>query len=72
LRYEDPELLNFSRAACLLPVVQKILGHSTPNLAASYVEFSDEEMREVARYFVDKRAFERRAHAMLFTEKWIG
>jgi molybdate transport system regulatory protein len=39
-----------------LPVVQRILGHSTPNLAASYVEYSDDEMREVSRYFVDKES----------------
>ena len=57
-----PDAIRRSRAVELLqssmplPVVQKILGHSTPNLAASYVEFSDEEMREVARYFVDKES----------------
>jgi len=57
-----PDVIRRSRAVELLqsnmplPVVQKILGHSTPNLAASYVEFSDEEMREVARYFVDKES----------------
>jgi molybdate transport system regulatory protein len=55
-----PDTIRRSRAVELLqnnmplPVVQKILGHSTPNLAASYVEFSDDEMREVARYFVEK------------------
>jgi len=57
-----PDVIRRSRAVELLqnnmplPVVQKILGHSTPNLAASYVEFSDQEMREVARYFVDKES----------------
>jgi molybdate transport system regulatory protein len=57
-----PEVIRRSRAVELLqnnmplPVVQKILGHSTPNLAASYVEFSDKEMREVARFFVDKES----------------
>jgi len=57
-----PDVIRRSRAVELLqsnmplPVVQKILGHSTPNLAASYVEFSDEEMREVSRYFVDKES----------------
>ena len=55
-----PEVIRRSRAVELmqsnvpLPVVQKILGHSTPNLAASYVEFSDDEIREVARYFADR------------------
>jgi molybdate transport system regulatory protein len=57
-----PDAIRRSRAIELLqnnmplPVVQKMLGHSTPNLAASYVEFSDDEMREVARYFVDKES----------------
>lgn len=57
-----PDVIRRSRAVELLqnnmplPVVQKLLGHSTPNLAASYVEFSNEEMREVARYFVDKES----------------
>lgn len=55
-----PEVIRRSRAVELmqsnvpLPVVQKILGHSTPNLAASYVEFSDAEIRQVARYFADR------------------
>ena len=55
-----PEILRRSRAVELmqsnmpLPVVQKILGHSTPNLAASYVEFSDDEIRQVAGYFADR------------------
>lgn len=55
-----PEVIRRSRAVELmqsnvpLPVVQKILGHSTPSLAASYVEFSDDEIREVARYFADR------------------
>ena len=57
-----PEAIRRSRAVELmqsnvpLPVVQKILGHSTPSLAASYVEFSDEEIREVARSFADKES----------------
>jgi len=55
-----PETIRRSRAVELmqsnmpLPVVQKILGHSTPNLAASYVEFSDDEIHQVARYFADR------------------
>lgn len=55
-----PEIIRRSRAVEMmqsnvpLPVVQKILGHSTPNLAASYVEFSDDEIREAARNFADK------------------
>jgi molybdate transport system regulatory protein len=37
-----------------LPVVQKILGHSTPNLAAAYVKLSEEEMRRAEAFFVER------------------
>lgn len=56
----SPEIIRKSRAVELmrsnmpLPVIQKILGHSTPNLAASYVEFSDSEVSQVARYFAHR------------------
>jgi molybdate transport system regulatory protein len=55
-----PEVIRKSRAVELmqgnvpLPVVQKILGHSTPSLAASYVTFSEEEMRRVEAFFVER------------------
>lgn len=55
-----PEAIRRSRAVELmqsnvpLPVVQKILGHSTPNLAASYVEFSEEDLRRVERFYVER------------------
>jgi molybdate transport system regulatory protein len=39
-----------------LPVVQQILGHSTPNLAASYVKFSDEDMHQLAGFFIEKES----------------
>jgi len=34
--------------------VQKILGHSTANLAASYLEYSESEVRQAARLFADR------------------
>jgi molybdate transport system regulatory protein len=52
-----PEVIRRSRAVELmqrnmpLPVVQQILGQSTPNLTAAFVAFSGEEMRQVARHF---------------------
>jgi len=55
-----PEAIRRSRAIELmqsnvpLPVVQKIMGHSTPNLAASYVEFSDEEIRKIERFHIER------------------
>jgi molybdate transport system regulatory protein len=55
-----PEVIRRSRAVELmqgnvpLPVVQMILGHSTPNLAASYVKFSEEDMHRAEAFFVDR------------------
>jgi molybdate transport system regulatory protein len=57
-----PEAIRRSRAVELmqsnvpLPVVQKMLGHSTPNLAASYVAFSEEEIRQVERYHIERES----------------
>ena len=39
-----------------LPVVQRMLGHSTLNVTASYVAFSDDDMRQVAKYFIEKES----------------
>jgi molybdate transport system regulatory protein len=63
-----PEALRRSRAVELmqrnvpLPVVQKILGHSTPNLAAAYVHFSAEEIGRIERFHV-KHENQRRTSA---------
>jgi molybdate transport system regulatory protein len=57
-----PDAIRKSRAVELmqsnmpLPVVQRILGHSTPNLTASFVSFSDEDIRQVAKFFVEKES----------------
>ena len=57
-----PESIRRSRAIELmqsnmpLPVVQKILGHSTLNMTASYVDFSDAEMQQVAKHFIEKES----------------
>jgi molybdate transport system regulatory protein len=57
-----PEAIRKSRAVELmqgnlpLPVVQKIMGHSTPNLAASYVHFSEEEIRQVERLHIERES----------------
>jgi molybdate transport system regulatory protein len=55
-----PEAIRKSRAVELmqsnvpLPVVQRIMGHSTPNLAAAYVHFSEEDIRRVERFHVER------------------
>jgi molybdate transport system regulatory protein len=36
-----------------LPVVQRVLGHSTPNLTASFIAFSEEDIHQVARHFIE-------------------
>lgn len=57
-----PEAIRKARAIELmqgnmpLPAVQMILGHSTPNLTSSYVSFSEEEIRQVARLFMEKES----------------
>jgi molybdate transport system regulatory protein len=57
-----PEIIRKSRAVELirsnmpLPVVQRILGHSTLNVTASYVAFSDDDIRKVAKYFIEKES----------------
>jgi molybdate transport system regulatory protein len=57
-----PESIRRSRAIELmqsnmpLPVVQRMLGHSTPNLTASYVAFSDADMQQVAKHFIEKES----------------
>ena len=57
-----PEILRKSRAIELmqnnmpLPAVQMLLGHSTPNLTSSYVSFSDDEIQQVTRLFMEKES----------------
>jgi molybdate transport system regulatory protein len=55
-----PEILRKSRAVELmqndmpLPAVQMLLGHSTPNLTASYVSFSEDDIQHVTRFFMER------------------
>ena len=57
-----PDALRKSRAVELmqnnlpLPVVQRILGHSTPNLTASFVSFSDDDIRQLTKFFLEKES----------------
>ncbi|MDW7774135.1 MAG: TOBE domain-containing protein [Desulfobulbaceae bacterium] len=61
-RLGAPEILRKSRAVELmennlpLPAVQMILGHSTPNLTSSYVSFSEEDIQEVTRLYMEKES----------------
>jgi molybdate transport system regulatory protein len=57
-----PDVIRKSRAVELmqnnmpLPVVQKIMGHSTPNLTSSLVSFSEEDIQQVTRFFFERES----------------
>jgi len=63
-----PEILRKSRAVELmqnnmpLPAVQMLLGHSTPNLTSSYVSFSEDDLQQVTKLFMEKE-FNRKTSA---------
>ncbi len=73
--YGAPDAIRKSRAIELmqhnmpLPLVQRILGHSTPNLAASYVEFSEEDMRRLAIHFTEKESHRKTSARNMFFGK---
>jgi molybdate transport system regulatory protein len=58
----SPESIRRSRAVELmqsnmpLPVVQRMLGHSTPSVTASYVAFSDDDIQQVAKFFIERES----------------
>lgn len=57
-----PEMIRRARAVELvrgnmpLPAVQKLLGHATPSLTAAQVSFSEEELRQVTRLFIERES----------------
>ncbi|MFZ5766800.1 MAG: TOBE domain-containing protein [Thermodesulfobacteriota bacterium] len=61
-RLGGPESIRKARAVEMmrgnmpLSAVQAMLGHSTPNLTSSYVAFSDEDIRELTRLFVERES----------------
>jgi molybdate transport system regulatory protein len=56
----NPNAVRRSRAIELLrsnmplPAVQRLLGHSTPNLAAAYVDFPAQDMQRVIQHFLER------------------
>ncbi|MBU1566526.1 MAG: TOBE domain-containing protein [Proteobacteria bacterium] len=67
-RLGGPEMIRKARAVELLrnnmplPAVQRLLGHSNPNLTSAYVTFSDEELRRATKFHID-REFSRKTSA---------
>jgi molybdate transport system regulatory protein len=61
-RQGGPEMLRKARAVELLqgnvplPVVQAMLGHVTPAPTSAYVSFSPDDIRQVARVFLEREA----------------
>lgn len=59
-RLGGPEMIRRARAVELmqhsmpLPAVQKLLGHSSPNLTSAYVSFSDQELQRVTTFFLER------------------
>lgn len=57
-----PETIRKSRGVELmqgnmpLPAVQVLLGHSTPNLTSAYVSFSEEEIQQVTKHYMEKES----------------
>ena len=70
-----PDAIRKSRGAELiqnnmpLQVVQRMLGHSTPNLAASYVEFSDEDIQQASRFYIEKESLRKTSARNIFFGK---
>lgn len=70
-----PDAIRKSRGAELirnnmpLQVVQRMLGHSTPNLAASYVEFSDEDIQQASRFYIEKESIRKTSARNIFFGK---
>jgi molybdate transport system regulatory protein len=61
-RLGSPEMIRRARAVELmqsnmpLQAVQKLLGHSTPNLTTAYVSFSEEELQRVTKLFMERES----------------
>ncbi|MDR2574285.1 MAG: TOBE domain-containing protein [Desulfovibrio sp.] len=56
-----PEMLRKARAVEMLrnvplPAVQRLMGHSSPNQTASHVSFSEDDIGEVARLYMEREA----------------
>ena len=61
-RLGGPEMIRRARAVELmqsnmpLPAIQKLLGHSTPNLTTAHVSFSDNELQRITKLFMDRES----------------
>jgi molybdopterin-binding protein len=62
MKKHAPETIRKARAVELmqgnmpLPAVQMLLGHSTPNQTSAYVSFSEEDIRELTRLYLERES----------------
>jgi len=76
-RLGGPEMIRRARAVELmqsnmpLPAVQKLLGHSTPNLTTAYVSFSEEELQRVTRLFMERESTQKTSARNAFFGKIV-
>lgn len=75
--FGNPSTLRRSRSVELLrgnlplPVVQRLLGHSTPNLTAAHLEVTEEDVHHAARQYVDRESRRRTSARNIFFGKII-
>ncbi|WP_244148862.1 TOBE domain-containing protein [Desulfonatronum thioautotrophicum] len=75
--FGNPSTLRRSRSVELLrgnlplPVVQRLLGHSTPNLTAAHLEVSEEDVHHAARQYVDRESSRRTSARNIFFGKIV-
>ena len=54
-----------------LPAVQKLMGHSTPNLTAAHVSFSDEDLQSITKLFMEREAYRKTSARNAFWGKIV-
>ncbi|WP_045220092.1 TOBE domain-containing protein [Desulfonatronum thioautotrophicum] len=73
--FGNPSTLRRSRSVELLrgnlplPVVQRMLGHSTPNLTAAHLDISEEDVHHAARQYMDRESRRRTSARNIFFGK---
>ncbi len=73
--FGNPSTLRRSRSVELLrgnlplPVVQRLLGHSTPNLTVAHLDVSEEDVHHAARRYIDRESRRRTSARNIFFGK---
>ena len=54
-----------------LPAVQKLLGHSTPNLTTAHVSFSDDDLQRATKLYVERESIRKTSARNAFFGKIV-